>query len=295
MAPIRTPPKGSKPDLNKSLSSSDPLLHNKNSEKDPSRGYKRTFEDVTTDTILTEISKRFDSFEDKQTAKFDSMNKTLKNILEQNQGIQKCIQFLSDQYDLLTANQEKCELENLALKQRVMTLENKIDLMERNNRASMIELKNIPKIESEKKSDLCEIIQNLGKIVKQPVQITEIKDIYRIKSKTSDDTIVVNFTSTDMKENIIKSTKVFNKENKNAKLNSVHLNIPGPSKPIYVAESLTTKGQHLYYLARKLAKTENFDSCWTSYGKIYVKKSANLPSTRINTEEDLAKLKTYLI
>ncbi|XP_013146619.1 PREDICTED: uncharacterized protein LOC106109570 [Papilio polytes] len=83
----------------------------------------------------------------------------------------------------------------------------------------------------------------------------------------------------------------FNKNNSNNKLNTEHLQIKGPKIPIYFSENLSTKTKRLYYLAREFAAYEKYKFCWTTHGKVYLRKEEGTPLYRINSEEDINKLK----
>ncbi|CAH2093521.1 unnamed protein product [Euphydryas editha] len=54
--------------------------------------------------------------------------------------------------------------------------------------------------------------------------------------------------------------------------------------------NLTAKGARLYFLARDLAKSQNYKFCWTSYGRIYVRKNENSPVIVIKNENHVNSL-----
>lgn len=105
--------------------------------------------------------------------------------------------------------------------------------------------------------------------------------------------IIVNLNSTLKKGNIITAARTFNKNKKPVdRLNTSSLKMDGPATPIYVAESLTKKAKHLHYLARIFAKDYKYESCWTSYGKVYIQRNKEESRILIDGEETLEKLKT---
>lgn len=259
-----------------------------------SRRVKRRFCDDVSGSIdiLSEMHKLFANFESKQNYKFESLNTSLNNMSLQYQEIQKSIEFFSKQYDSLLERLENTEQENETLKKRISSLENKMEFLDRNARAAMVEIRNISTSESENKSDLIEIVKNIGSAVDQPIQSTDLKDVHRLKSKnTASNPIFVEFTNKSVKENFLKSVKFFNKTNSKSKLNSAQIHLPGSLKPIYVSESLTPRAKHLFYLARDFVKKENYESCWTAYGKIFVRKRLGTPTIRIESEDDFIRLK----
>ncbi|KAI8426007.1 hypothetical protein MSG28_004983 [Choristoneura fumiferana] len=66
--------------------------------------------------------------------------------------------------------------------------------------------------------------------------------------------------------------------------------IQGPSKPIYIAEFLTPKAQHLFYLARQYKKTHEYATSWTSYGKVYIRLRDGAPAILIESDKDIGLL-----
>lgn len=83
----------------------------------------------------------------------------------------------------------------------------------------------------------------------------------------------------------------YNKDHPECKLNTSHLKLEGASKPIFIAETLTTKGNRLFFLARDFAKANKYIYCWTSYGKVYLRKIEGSPLIRINEDADLIELR----
>lgn len=239
--------------------------------------------------IMSEMNRLFANFESQQSARFDSLNSTMSNVLLQNTEIQKSIEFFSKKYDDLLERLDNTERENVTLKKRIFALENTVDVIERNARSAMLEIRNISDSDLANKVSLTEIVQSIGNVVNQPIKLDDVKDVHRLVSRNSASSpILVEFNSSTIKERMIKSIKSFNKTN-SAKLSTAHLQLPGPQRPVYVSDSLTSRGRHLFYLARDLAKRESFEGCWTAYGKVYVKKKAGTPATRILSEDDLLK------
>lgn len=240
--------------------------------------------------LLTEISKLFTHSERTQSLKFDHLNTKMDDIIEQNLEIQKTICFFSEKYDELLERMDSAERENSALKTKICSLESKIDSLERNSRSAMLEINNLPSSSPESKDNLKECVCKIGAAIKCDIQLTEIQNIFRIKSKTNSSTngtVVVEFNNITKKENMLQAIRQHNKLNMNSKLSTATIQLPGPPKPIFISESLTTYAKHLYYLARTLQKEGKCDSCWTYRGKIFIKKTPGSNPLCINTEQDL--------
>ncbi|KAJ0181480.1 hypothetical protein K1T71_003565 [Dendrolimus kikuchii] len=253
-----------------------------------------------TDTQLANITLRNNVMkrkreEDLETFKGDifSMFKELKSsideIKEQNFKLQESVDFTSKSYDEIMLKLKQMEKEKIDDNKYIRQLEEKIEQLEKKDRSTGIEIRNIPKKNYENKQDLVNIIINIGKTINIPIQRSEIKDVFRTKTKATIAPIVAEFTTVILKENMLMSVKKFNKENKNNKLNTGQINLQGIS-PIFISENLTSKTKRLFFLARGVASQLEFKYCWTSYGKVLLRKDDGSPLLRIETEQELQAL-----
>ncbi|CAB3245154.1 unnamed protein product [Arctia plantaginis] len=126
-------------------------------------------------------------------------------------------------------------------------LEEKVEFMERQLYFTKIEIRNVPQNLGESNEDLCAIVEKTAAVIGHNLNLSEIKDVYRVKNKDKSSTINVDFISSLTKNSIAKKARKFNNNNKQNKLNTTHLNVSGPSKPIYLSEKLTPKAQRLYF------------------------------------------------
>ncbi|CAH2091301.1 unnamed protein product [Euphydryas editha] len=122
----------------------------------------------------------------------------------------------------------------------------------------------------------------------------DIKDIYRVhrRNNTKKAHIITEMSSTILKTYFLKQAKAYNNKQKE-KLCAKHLGFTKNEyePPIYVSEQLTAKGARLYFLARDLAKSQDYKLCWTSYGRIYhVRKNKNSPVIVIKNESHVNSL-----
>ncbi|XP_041980780.1 uncharacterized protein LOC121734316 [Aricia agestis] len=238
-----------------------------------------------------------DTMTDRFLALTSSMEQRFNKIIEQNNELKSSVQFLSEKYDIILEKLKRLETEKESDKKHISLLEEKIEVLERKQRSTTLEIQNVPPFKSESvktdnKEELLKILKSLGTTLNVEINDHDIKDIYRINMKNkSAKPIIVELTSAIKKEKIIYATKDFNKnKTKEAKLNTSHLQILGPEKPIYISEALTSKTQKIFYLARQFARDHNFSYCWTTRGKVYIRKSDGSPFHRIETEQDLSKL-----
>lgn len=239
-----------------------------------------------------EIRVMIEALMEDQKKELMKINPTLIEIQHTNRNIENSISFLSSQNEELKKKivqleeQAKCDREQITL------LEGKIEDVQRGNRKTAIEIKNVPKIKKETTEDLAGMVMNLTKTVDCQFSKSDIRDIYRIKSKKegTNSPIIVETSSTILKTEILKASKAFNVKNKE-KLCAKHLGIKeNPDSPIYISEQLTAKGARLHFLARDLAKSKIYKFCWTSFGKVYVKKNETSPAIPITSKAQVHKL-----
>jgi hypothetical protein len=163
--------------------------------------------------------------------------------------------------------------------------------MERNLCSSKLEIRGIPRKDFETKKNLTEYVQKAGKSLNITVLPSDIRDIYRINTKSeTSKPIIVEFISTNLKEDILKSVKMYNRTNKD-KFSNINLHLDGPSTPVFISECLTQKTKKLFATARIFARKNNYRYCWTSYGKIYLRKADGGEVSKIKYEHDLKNIK----
>lgn len=181
--------------------------------------------------------------------------------------------------------QKKQDCEYIAL------LENKVENHQRLASKCNIEIKNITLKKQETKQDLCNMVYQLGENLNMKVESRDIKDIIKVKSRNEKHTIIVEFNNTFIKNNILKSAKIYNTKNKYNKLSGKHLGIKSnPDDPIFLAENLSPQSSRLFYLARELKKSKEYKYCWSNYGKIYLRHDDNSPIINITNAEQVQKL-----
>lgn len=121
----------------------------------------------------------------------------------------------------------------------------------------------------------------------------DVKDIYRVRGKKegmSNTPIIVETSSTLLKNDILTMSKTFNAKHK-AKLCAKHLGLrTSEDTPIFITENLTAKSARLHFLGRDLVKSKLYKFCWTSYGKVYIRKDENSPVIMLQNEMQIQQL-----
>lgn len=228
----------------------------------------------------------------------DLMNKTnkilttLQDIQQTNNVMQTTLANLTEENTELKTKISKLEFQSKQDSDRLCLLENILEGIQRIDKKTNIEIKNVPLKGNENKTDLIQIVAKLCDSIEVNMEKSEIKDIIKTKKPTQErSTLIVEFTNTSVKTDIIKATKSYNYKNKSNKLSAKHLGLKTyPDTPIFVAENLTAQASRLYFLARDFKQVNNYKYCWTNYGKVYLRFNDDSPIVNITKEAQLQQL-----
>lgn len=228
-----------------------------------------------------------------QEMELKKISPTLLEIKQTNSSIESSVIALTAQNEEFKRKIEQMESQAKKDQEYICLLEEKIEDLQRNGRKSNIEIKNVPRQARETKEDLIDMVLCLTKNINNEIAKPDIRDIYRIKGKRSSSgntPIIVEFSSTILKTDVLKMCKAYNTKHK-TKLCAKHLGLRrDEDNPIFVSEQLTAKGSRLHFLARDLAKSKQYKYCWTAYGKVYVKKQDESPTLVIKNEYQIQAL-----
>ncbi|KAL0892843.1 hypothetical protein ABMA27_014531 [Loxostege sticticalis] len=294
----RTPPKGTPTEVGTELESAESLQFSGSApnlsvfdiENVTSR--KRKHDDISSMIeFMDEIRSMLDKSTKKNERKLSSLESKIEELISQNNDIMTSIDFITNKYDELQSRMDEAKNERKADRLLIHQLETKVENLERALYSTRLELKNVPKKENEVKDDLCDVIMKTGNVIGISIQDQEIKEVFRTKGKPDrPGTVVVDFVSAVKRDKFIKKTRDYNRKNSANKLNTKHLSFDGPEKPVFISESLSPRGHHLYHLARSFASENAYKFCWISSGKVYLRRETNERYIRVDSEEVLSKL-----
>ncbi|CAH0405866.1 unnamed protein product [Chilo suppressalis] len=253
-----------------------------------SQRFKRAREDETAtelDNFKEEIKALLSSFMATQKTELEKITCSIKEIQQSNHNIDNSIAILTSQNEEFRSKIETMELQIKKDREYITLLEEKVEDMQRDSRKSNIELKNVPATEKESKEELLTMILHLSKHIDCKVEKSDIRDIYRVRTRTRNGELVKNppiimeLGSSILKRDILGKTKLFNTKNKQ-KLHAKHLGFTtNEDTPVFVTEQLTPKGARLFFLARDLSKSKSYkvllDVLWSELCKKGEKMSYN--------------------
>ncbi|XP_028172315.1 myosin-2 heavy chain-like [Ostrinia furnacalis] len=243
--------------------------------------------------IREELSDVLQSLQSQQILRLDTLEQHILDIKNTNTNIETTISFLASQNDELKRKIENLESQNKKDKEQITILEQKLEDIQREGRKKNFEIKNAPRQNDETRETLIDMVKTLSKTVGCKLDERDITDVYRIKGKKgakSDSPIIVETSSAILKTELLTMCKAFNRRTKQ-KLCAKHLGCKSNGDtPVFVSEQLTIKGARLFFLARDLARTNNYKYCWTAFGRVYLREHDTSPVITVTNEAQINSL-----
>lgn len=214
-------------------------------------------------------------------------------IQKTNLEIEKSMSFISQQYEEMKDYIITLQKERKDQKEYIENLESKVRDLQLASRSSSVEVRNIPPKENETMIDLTNVISKLGAALDLPIPSSTIRDIHRLPGKPGmNRSIIAEFTSVDMKNSLLATARRYNlRHEKECKLNTELIGLPGERRPVYIAEHLPPTAKKLFYLAREFAKQQGYQFCWSSSGNIFLRKEHGAKHILVKSEKHLLELR----
>lgn len=222
-----------------------------------------------------EITILMTTFINGQQKEYAVISNTLKSLQQITSNIEQNVTLLTSQNEEFQKKIEHLETQARKDREYIHILEDKVEDLQRSSRKTCIELKNVPRKPSENRVDLINMMTCLSNTVNLELCNRDIRDIFRLKARNDKEKsppIIVELGSTILRTDLLRKSKEFNYKNK-SKLQAKHLGLTTcEDTPVYISEQLTAKGARLFFLARDLAKSKKYKYCWTSFGRVFVRK-----------------------
>lgn len=244
-------------------------------------------------TYTDEIKDLISSLISAQSKELSSINSKLHELTESNARIDAAVSLLTTQNEEYRSKIALLEKQAQKDREYISILENKVEDLQRTSRKTFVEIKNVPKKSQETREDLINMVINLSKSINLGMNDRDINDIFRLKSRGDGEkkpTIIVELRSAILRSDLLKKAKEFNFKMK-TRLQAKHLGLTSSEDtPIFIAEQLTTKGARLFFLARDLKRAQKVKYCWTSMGKVLVRKDDTSKIIHIQHEAQVQQL-----
>ncbi|KAI5636526.1 hypothetical protein NE865_10771 [Phthorimaea operculella] len=226
-------------------------------------------------------------------------DRKMKENQESMKKIENAAIFMSKQYEDLLKKVTDLENENKLLKQNeqenrshIRILEDKVEQLERSSKNIFVEIRNVPVKQNENKEDLINTVKKISQALAVNTQPSDIRDAFRKQNKKGPTRpIVVELSSTAVKFNLLAAARRYNLSNPHNKLNASHIGFTDNNSELFLSEVLTDNAGKLYFLARNLKKSKLIDYCWTTNGKVYIRKRAGEPAVLIRDEAQIEAIK----
>lgn len=243
-------------------------------------------------TMLNTWKTEQDATLSRLVADITSLKSQCTNIQKVNKEIESSMTFMNAQFEQIKDKVCRLETERDTNRDYILSLEKQLGELQQRSRSSAMEIRNLPEKEHETERDLISTVKKLAASLEITFQDRDIRDIYRRPGKPgSTKAIVTEFNSVQVKEEIIASVRRFNKNRQiSDKLNGEHVGLTGNKIPIFVDEYLPYSTRKLLFRAREFAKTHDYKFCWTSKGKVLLRKDSNARYIHIKTDQCLCNL-----
>lgn len=249
--------------------------------------------------IKAEIKNLFDTWKNQQDTVLNRLANDITEIKQQNKDIKKCyldieksVEFINKYFEEINNRITVLEEHLKESKISIKLLEDKLENIQKEKLQTCIEIRNVPENPAETKEDLSNLVQKIYKGVKLEQYYSTPKDVYRVKAKPGTSRpIFVDLPTSLQKSKIINAVKQYNQTHQENKINTTMIGIDNKKSPIYVSEYLTPKTKRLHFLARDVAKMCNYRYCWTTNGRVYLRKAEGAPHILIKNEAQIDNLR----
>lgn len=176
------------------------------------------------------------------------------------------------------------KLKNEVLSKDVVELRERMRNMEQYSRVKNIEISGLPVTKSE---DINDLVTDVGTALGIEVKRMDIAAAHRVPSFKADrePSVIVQFTTRTMKEQWINAFR------QNNKLTARDVNQHFPVQRVYVNDHLSPENKQFLGKLKKKGKELGFEFVWCRDCKFFVRKAEGDSVKRINTYEDMDKLK----
>lgn len=239
-----------------------------------------------------EIMSLITKFKEDNDKKIDLLTSAVQELTTQNKEILR----IHERFDSLLEQTRAADRENKAMLNaissehkdalvKISSLEEQVEELQRNQRSSILELKNVPKKEAENLTDIARKLHSSLGINLEP---GSIKNVHR-STNAKVNSIVIEYQSQQIRNQVIKASKEYNKSHKDRKLNATALGFPN-DEPVFVNELLTPNARKLYGQSRTLVKNGKAKYCWLANGRVFIRISEDGPAIQMKSSTQIEAL-----
>jgi hypothetical protein len=222
---------------------------------------------------LQNYGKQFEGFKESMQMFSDVIDKANENMKK-----------LSENYKELKNENQQIRAVNIELKEEVASLKLRMRQIEQYSRKTNIEIQGVPVTNSE---DPVRIAVDVGKALGVELKAEDVMAAHRVPTfkPRAITPLIVQLKDRRLKDMCIAAYK------KKKKLTAKDVNPVFPRNNVYVNDHLTPETKNLLRLTKMKAKEINYKYVWCNEGKIFVRSEDGQKCVRIDSEQDLCKLK----
>ncbi|VVC98010.1 unnamed protein product [Leptidea sinapis] len=216
-------------------------------------------------------------FNSQMTGIKDAIINLTETIKAQNSRIQQ----LEDRVSQLEKSTDLSVLENKIQKLSIKIVEKEQTLL-----ANDIEFSGCPEVQNE---SAMHIIKTIAHKIGISINEKDIVNVERVGPRRPEEKdkpyrprpLIVRLTRRETRDALLTAARV------RRGFNTEGLQLPGPTRSLYINERLSGHNRYLFQKARLLASELKFKYVWTRDGKIYVRQEQGKERSRIREESDL--------
>ncbi|XP_046679343.1 uncharacterized protein LOC124366786 [Homalodisca vitripennis] len=171
--------------------------------------------------------------------------------------------------------------ENRNLREKVSSLEMRIDDLEQYSRVNSVEIHGILQ---QKNEDVVAVVKEVGKALDLEITDSMIDNCHRLGRRPGPNSpqpgIVVKFVRRLDKEELLRKCRV------KSNFSTRHMNL-SMDQPIYINEALSQARRRLLAAARQVKKEKSFKYLWVRGGKLFLRKEEMAPVFQVTCQADL--------
>lgn len=294
MSTQRTPPPVQDNDaspLFKHASSPD-LSHKENSDNPCGRKRKQNPDLEELSCLRADLKNMFANLKKDQDLKFKKLNEAIdgmkthnEEILRSNKKMEQVLEQTSKLYEDLRNTVAKISAEHDEAIQKIASLEEQLEQVQRSQLITSLEISNLPKEDNE---SLYHVLDKIHSSLGLNTKKDDIVDIHRVNS-IKKKPVIVQYRSTRSRNDVIKAIRKYNKSHQR-RYCANDVNIDWKDDQLYFSESLTANARKLHFLARNLQRGQGYAFCWISSGRVFIRKSEGSPAILIKSADQVENL-----
>ncbi|XP_046686134.1 uncharacterized protein LOC124371822, partial [Homalodisca vitripennis] len=243
------------------------------------------FESQATEGKLTieDVMKKIIEVAESQKEMEKNFNKSYETLYSKIDESTEAVKIQTEEVEKCLAIVDGLVNENKILREKISSLEARIEEQEQYSRRNTVEIHGIPQ---EKNEDVVSVVKEVGKALDFNISNTMIDACHRLGKRSEPNSpppgIVLKFVSRLDKEELLRKRRV------KSNFSTRHMNLE-MDKPVYINESLTPMKRKLMAEARKFKRENNYQFVWVRDGRIFLRKEETSKVIHVTCQADLPK------